>query len=159
MKQASAVEQDDGDFTDMMDEHAVAQIGEQPVNLVNEVKKITNIEFQDRMSNLINDKGQPVLNQVTPFREANTQKYWEIKSSAPQLERDPTLKKLNQNQIFEMIESINDMSQKIDFRSQTFEQDYDYSLEKSMKLEISKQHELKLRKQLHSNLLAESQQR
>jgi hypothetical protein len=34
------------------------------------VKKIANIEFLERTSNLIIDKGAPVINQVTPFNQA-----------------------------------------------------------------------------------------
>jgi len=41
--------------------------------LVNGVKKIANIEFLDRTSNMVNDKGAPVYNQVAPFNQAKTQ--------------------------------------------------------------------------------------
>jgi len=42
-----------------MDENAPAELNGPPGsrNLVNVVKKLTNIEFLDRMSNLVNDKG------------------------------------------------------------------------------------------------------
>ena len=40
--------------------------------LVNGVKKIANIEFLDKTSILINDKGAPVFNQVTSFNQAKS---------------------------------------------------------------------------------------
>ena len=41
-----------------MDEHAPAELHlGAPGNHVNDIKKLTNIEFLDRMSNLVNDKG------------------------------------------------------------------------------------------------------
>ena len=44
---------------EQMDENAPAELNGPPGgrNLVNVVKKLTNIEFLDRMSNLVNDKG------------------------------------------------------------------------------------------------------
>ena len=125
-------------------------------NQINAVKKIANIDFIERTSNLINDKGAPVLNQVTPFRNAKSQIQWEIKSRKAGNDDIKNVcaqqSRVSQNVVLQQIQKIEESNQMIEFREQDFERNFIRQQEISIKNKMSAEHEQKVRNLIQQKL-------